>query len=389
MFEVNADNQFVFDLQLFAEDPLEGAGTPPAAPSEGGETSPAPAQPAGGQSLSEFLESRLTGNEPPNGGQAPIVEPQTVPAGGEQLTEPGPLPLTGVENIPDKFRNADGSLNSAALLNSYRNMEDVLGRQGNKLGQMGALESENQRLQSIISGIMAGQLAAAQPVLPQGAGPEQPPPAAANPYELTPELRAKLEEEFYDDPIGLQMKLIELTVPKAVNPELSKINPIIEQYERTEALNRKAEELTRQMQDFAAATPDFFEYQEAMGQIADQYPQLQDVPNSVEIIYNMAKAQAPPLPPVTPPERGQAHDKGPNLEQMLQDQEVLKALAANEELKNMIIQQQIQGIKDNPAPPVAGMGTAGLPPATNPVDLKDKKTAIQALKAKYAGFSFS
>ena len=59
-------------------------------------------------------------------------------------------PVVGNIAIPDKFKNADGSVNAESLLKSYVSLEQKLGEQGNQLGQVQTLQQKIEELTGIV-----------------------------------------------------------------------------------------------------------------------------------------------------------------------------------------------------------------------------------------------
>lgn len=289
----------------------------------------------------------------------PITQPVTVPP----VIEPG--------KIPDKFKNEDGSLNADALLKSNRELEAVLGRQGDELGRYRGLHTKVESLEGLIQGIVAGQVAP-----PQG---QPQPPAAPEPekgFELTPELRSQLEEEFIDDPVGLYTKLIELQKPflmkealKEVQPILDQVKPVIEEQER----NQVVQNLSEQMLTFAENNPDWYDLKPAMKQIVQRYPHLETVDNAVEIIYQMAKGfTLPPVrvnnpvasQPVTPdnPVQPQQPTQPLMVEDMLKDPATRAKILADPEIKAEMAKALITNTIENAPPIMLGNQPGGIAP---------------------------
>jgi hypothetical protein len=231
-------------------------------------------------------------DQPPEGAIDPL---SNEPANQPQANEPG-------EDIPDKFKNQDGTLNVTALLKANKELEGVLGRQGDELGQYRGLQPRIEMLEGLLrQAIASGQMAP-----PQGQ-PQPEPPAPAEPekgFELTPELKAQLEEEFIDDPVGLYARLIEIQKPflmkealKEQQPLLEKLQPLLEDYE----FNQKVSTLAQDMAAFADKTPDFWQYRPIIIELANKYPALESIQGAPEILYNMAKGMAGQVHPENNP----------------------------------------------------------------------------------------
>jgi hypothetical protein len=374
------------NLQLFAEDvgPVAGGdNTAQAEPGPASDTTPAPSAPSQPQSLAEFFQSRMAGeppqtNEPP--AQADNGEPEP-PAPDAAKPEP-PEPRV---DIPDKFKNPDGSPNLEALVQSYREMESVYTR-SNQVEQFAKLQQMVINLQQQIARQGQQQQVQTQAVT----APQAPQPTKE---ELDAQAKAEVDkfwEDYSEDPRTAITKLVQNTVKNAVKSEVEpsvsqlaqKVEPIIQNAE----YQTRVEEYHAQVMEAKKDRPDFDEMLPEMRKVIDEFGDvLKSRPDAVVMAYNLAKArQAESQQPApTAPEPA----KPPTVEEMLNDQEMVAKLVQNPALKNLILTQHMQEIKNNPAPPVIGANGGGIPPSTQPVDLKDIKSAKEALKAKYAGMN--
>ncbi len=378
---LRADNlRFGMNLQLFAEDvgPVAGGdNTAQAEPGPASDTTPAPSAPSQPQSLAEFFQSRMAGeppqtNEPP--AQADNGEPEP-PAPDAAKPEP-PEPRV---DIPDKFKNPDGSVNMEALIKSYTDMESTYSR-ASQVEQFTKLQ------QTVID--LQQQIARQQQAQTQTSHPPQAPQPTKEELEAQAKAEAdKFWEDYNEDPRTAITKLVQDTVKNAVKSEVEpsvsqlaqKVEPIIQNAE----YQARVEEYQTQIMEAKQARPDFDDMLPEMRKVIDEFGDvLRSRPDAVTMAYNLAKArQAESQQPApTAPEPA----KPPTVEEMLNDQEMV---AQNPALKNLVLTQHMQEIKNNPAPPVIGANGGGIPPSTQPVDLKDIKSAKEALKAKYAGMN--
>jgi len=356
-------------LQLFAGDagvPEGGSSAP--APDD---TNPAPSAPSQPQSLADFFQSRMADDN--NQNPEPTVaqgEPPAAADNGEPSTEPAvtqPDPTNEPRpDIPDKFKGPDGNINPK-FVESYLHMESMYGRQANQLRDL------QQNVMSLQQQIIQNQQAAKPPQAPE-----------LTPEELEAQAAADLEkfwQEYNDNPRVAITKLVQDAIKPALEPLAQKVEPLIQK----EEYQAKVDQWNVQVQAARENKQDFDDMIPEMKKIIDEYGDvLTSRPDAVEVAYNLAKTrQAESQPPQTtePPKQP------PTVEEMLNDQEMVAKLAQNPALKNLILAQHMQEIKNNPAPPVIGSQSGGISPSTQPVDLKDMKTAKEALKAKYAGMN--
>jgi hypothetical protein len=362
----NADNPNAFhmDLQLFAEgDPAPAPAadpTPVATPAVEPTPEPtAPSDPRQTQSLADFFESRKAGNEP-----APEVAPEVQPI--TPVTTP--KPIEPQQDVPDKFKNADGSVNTEAIIKSYTNMESMYSKQQNTVQQMTELQQTVIALQQQIA-----QQAQAS------AQPEQ---------QLTPEeIEAQAEadnEKFWEayntNPKSAIADLVKEAVENSVKPMMDPILQERESQQQVAQWDQRIQEFTKDHDDFESVRPamqEILQSDEAVKQFTQDHPD-----KGIALLYDLAIAkskQAPATPEATPAPK--------TAEEMMNDPEFVAKFVSNPAVKDMVLKQHMQNLKNNPAPPVIG-AQGGLPPSTQPVDMTNMKTAAEALKAKYAGISF-
>lgn len=355
----NADNLiFGIDLQLFSE----GTGGDPGPISD-----PAPAEPTASvsenprenMSLAEFFNRGQASESAPSNPEPVQEEPVQPPA-----TEVNPEPRPAID-VPDKFKNPDGSVNVEALAKSYLNMEQMYSKSQNPQ-QFEALLAKNQELEQKFSALIN--------MMQEQNAPKEP--------EISPEERQAKEEADKERLLELMYENPRMAIKEILEAELAPFR----QAQQQEANYRRFE---RYLSSAADGKPDF---EEMLPHIKEQLLQLgddvyialeQQGRNPIEMAYNLAKAgQAgtQPEPTAEPP-------KAPTVEELTANQEFLAQIAQNPAVKKLILQQHVQELKNNPAPPVIGSQPGGLPPSTEPVDLKNIKTAKEALMAKYRGLT--
>lgn len=331
---------------------------------------PAPSQnPAERGSLRDWFANRLAGNQEPNNNPVPptptatnpasVIPGQQEPPKTEPVTEPPAL------DIPDKFKNVDGSLNAEALIKSYTNMESMYGKQQATLQQMNDLQ---QTVIGLQQQIVAANQAKAEPA-----------------DQLTPEqLEAKLEadkEAFWEAWNENPKKAMQNLINEAIQPVVTPIQQEREFQQQVNAWGDQVSKAASEHEDFHEILPDMQELAKVYGDV------LSTREDAVEVLYNLAKANraSSPEPPATP----EPVAKVPTMEELLNDKELIAQLTQNPAVKNLIIQQHMAEIKNNSAPPVIGTKPGGQPPSSEPVNLKDPKEAKRALMAKYSGISLT
>lgn len=280
----------------------------------------------------ELLQAILDGADPttlfsaqPEAAAEP--EPQQ-PIAQEPPVQPEP-------QIPDKFRNSDGTLNANALLKSYMDIERAYGEQGNRMGQM------IREFQQLRETIQQGQ----QPQTQQAQPEHEPEP------ELTPEQEL---EKYYEDPVGFQrareQKLLE-TVQKMVQEAIQPLNPVVEKME----YDRKVRDFAQQIAEFTAdgRNADYYDLAPQMQQIINKYGDaITSLPNAVEVIYTMAKGTIPPPAPPEPP---------PTVEQMLTDPNIRQKIVSDPNIVAEITKGYVQEVKSGAPPVVLGTQQGGVP----------------------------
>jgi hypothetical protein len=347
----NADNSFDINIQLFA---LSGSDTSVAAPasvdtpavdtstaSEGVSTLDT-ATTTDPQTIEELYD-RFNGANATDTPVVPEVAPAVTP---EVVTD---VPVVPTPDIPAKFKNPDGTLNTEALLQSYKNLEPKLSEYGT------TIKSLNDRLS-----------AAPQPAPQVPQTPETPQSQPQATQEQVDAMKEKFMDDFYErGPVAL----MELFAPMMENVINQKVMPQIQPYIQREEHSQKVDAWTTQVEQVKSSNPDFEQYKDTMIQILDEpvmsngqqvlgedgQPMsmgeyLSGMPNAVEVAYNLAKG------------RQASSMKTP--EQLLSDPNFLSQAAQHPEIRKMILTQHVQNIQSGQPPTVISSQPAGSPPAT-------------------------
>jgi hypothetical protein len=117
--------------------------------------------PESGQSstpdLTGYSKEQLSDMLRADGSNGSAAQVETAPPIGQEVPkqEVGPevKPIAPAINVPDKFKNPDGSVNVDSLLKSYGEAEKVVGRQLNVESQLNQLTQQNQQLQQALEQI--------------------------------------------------------------------------------------------------------------------------------------------------------------------------------------------------------------------------------------------
>ena len=287
--------------------------------------------------------------QPPAAATLPQAAAQQPPANTGQGPE--------VVEVPDKFKNPDGTINSDALLKSYVGLEKVLGDQGNKLGQY---ERQLQEAAQFIQAVQRMQGQAPQPQ-PPTAPPQEEAPKFPWETEMTPEEKEVALEEYYADPLEAQakrdqqtIKALEHRMQKTLESVLQPLAPVIERQRYETEINN----YTNLLQNFAREHSDIQDVLPAMKIVADAIGHSaikameQAGQSPIEALYTVAKGLHSPAPPPQP-----------TPEQLIADPNYRQKILADQNIKNEILKSTVSGIKDGQPPPVIG-SQGGVPPAT-------------------------
>lgn len=366
----------------------------PAAPEPIAATAPAPEPAAQPQAqtgvrdinvLNAILDgadpSTLSGGQigqPPAAATPPLEEgepqePQQQPH--QQQVEEGE-PQEPEFQIPDKFKNPDGTPNIAAMAKSYAELEKVLGEQGNKLGQFSRIAQENQMLKTYILQAQAQQQQQQQAQQPQS--PPQPEPKFPWEVEMTPEEREKFHEEFLEDPVAALTKrdqqtaqAIEYKFQKMLEQVVNPLTPIIQEHQ----FRQEVQNYTNRLMALAEQNPDIYEVKPTMEVIAGMLGKEalrameQSGQDPLQVVYEAAKKLHKP-----------AQAAPPSPEQLLSDQNFRQQIIQNPDIKNEILKSHVQSVQQNKPPQLLGSQPGGTPAATPPIAPKNVREAGAVLR---------
>lgn len=349
MFTEKADNPRIFDinLQLFSDsDPAgvqagdsAGDSTPAAEPTTGDTQAPA--------NFGELWDRFEGASQNPTESGEPSVEPE-----GEFADEPSIEETPEwAQNLPDKFKNYDGTVNYESLAKSYLHLEPELTRRSAELAQV------RQQMQG-------------QPTQQ----PEQSPTGqpAYSPEQIT-EFGERFMEDLLDPSKTIQTlsNVVNAAVNQALNQNvLPKINPLIQRDEYNQEVANwqyQFNALTQQNPEAAQLKPVMLEILSEPvtgpdgqpmigpdGQVVTNGDYISTMPNAIQLTHDLAKA------------RQTQGLKSPD--EMLNDSTFWSKAATHPEIRKMVLAANAREVYagNQQTPTVIGNQPAGVPPSMPP-----------------------
>lgn len=314
------------NLQLFGEgeEPVESV-EPEPQPAQGEVEEPTYA------SLSEFLNQYE--QETGEAEQTQEVEPQTQ---GETQEAPPEEKSDEEKLILGKFKTQED------LVDAYQEAEKRISRYG-QYSSRAKKELEQLR----------GQVAQLQRYVKEAQQPKKEQPSK----EEIERRNQEWLDKFYDNPVEALDEVVQDRVKKVVEP----IQKDYEMQRYTRHYNSQVQEVRQKYPDFDNYTPKMQEIVQKQGQY------LANLPNAVEVVYNMAKAQSMPSQPT------QQLSK----ENLLKDENFRQDILKDQSIRNEILKEYAQQARDKQAPVVLGK-QSGEPPASPPEEIKSTKDAKKA-----------
>lgn len=304
----------------------------------------------------EYLIDLLTGaGNPTTTLTEPEATPPEIPAESTE-TSPVPEPAPVVEpgpDVPDKFKNMDGSINTDLLLKSYLYAEKKISEQGGQLSEVGQLRQMIEQLQAQVAEPQPGQ---AQP--PVSGGLQSPG------EEQFADIKEKFFEKFYDNPQDALSNLIETVIEKTLSPVL---NPILARQQ----FDQDVAHWQREVDSVMAKYPDFNQLKDSITAVlAEKGESFLDTPGALESAYWIAK--------------GKTAQPVPDIDALLKTPEVLARIKSDPEVQKAILSNFTQQVSAEPKPVVMGRTAGGTPPAAPPMEIKSTKDASKASAAYFA-----
>jgi ribosomal protein S16 len=240
--------------------------------------------------------------------------------------------------IPDKFKNADGTPNVEAILKSYQYAEKKISEQGSMLSQAQQMQQTIVQLQQMLEQQQQNAMPINQEVHPEI------------------DLEAQKEEwfeRFYDNPMEAIAELAQRSIEPVISPYIQQA----EYQQQVASWSQKVEQARASYNDFDLLQPRIVE-------IIEQRPELANIPDAIDIAYKIAKSDNV--------------QEQPKIEDMLKSPEFLRELANNPEVKKQVLSTYSQNLQSEAKPPVMGSQQGGTPPATPPQEIKSIKDASKA-----------
>jgi len=288
--------------------------------------------------------------------------------------EPQPKPEEGgdkPEFLLDKFKTIEEQARA------YAENEKLMGKQGSELAE---LRRQNQEFMNLVNYL---QNQGKEPGQSTEGTPKEEPKTLEEQLQsqfadMSEDDAQKFMDEFYQNPGLALSKMFAPMLKQAVegisNDLSSKVEPLIqkEQFNERVAQNEAALEAFREAhEDFDTVKPYIEKYLEdnpEMVSILDALPPEVAIPMAYQIGKGMSVESV---------------QKAPTLEEQLADPEVQKTIASNEAIRNLVLTNHAQDIKDGKPPVVIASQPGGTPPATPKVEIKSAKDAGKALLAKF------
>lgn len=195
---------------------------------------------------------------------------------------------------------------------------------------------------------------------------------------ISPERKQQLNEEYME-----RMYEDKLAADKwwAEQPEIQEL----ERQRMAELVNQQVQEIVgpiqqerqylEQVNTARSKYPDFDQHTATMQQLVAQQPHLAEIPDSIEILYTMAK--------------GLNAAPAPSLEQMLQDPAQQEKIIQNEQIRNMVLQKyagQKQQINQSTPQVMSGSNRSQVPSSLGD---RRPRTLSEASEAASKHFGFN
>lgn len=380
----------IMNLQLFNDGPAPAApsapATDPAATAAPAEPAQEPGQPAASpeparqhNSLQEFLIAKghftpegqpVQASAQPPAGQQPTATPAPGTTPAPAAVEPAQPAQPAQPQLPDKFQGK--SLEE--IVRSYQELE----KWNTQLAQRHGLPPDLATQQNIarLASEQAQTIAQLQAQLQQNPGAQQSvaQQSVAQAAEqvmlensMTPE---EFSELMYTDP-GKVMQMFTEQAQRAADSRLQAWQQ--EQVTAQQNYQARVDNYANQIAKASADYPDFRDTMPQIKQYFADHPEIENMPNSVDLAYKAVKGEQfiknPPPPPQT-------------LEQMLTDDNFKQSLLSNPEIRTAILKGQAEAIRSK-QPPVVIAGQSGLSPAAGVEQIKSTRDASKAARGHF------
>lgn len=281
--------------------------------------------------------------------KAPEPAVSTEPAAEGQIGD-NAAPVV-VEEPKEEVLLAGKFKSKEALETGYKNLESLQTQKNQEAAQ---IKAENLRIAEELENYK--NLVSKFTMTPQT--PEQ---APVKPEEMTPEQMEEMKEQmidkFMNDPLGYEKELEEKLMNKLLDKVEGKIKPVAD-YVANEtgqaSWNNAVSQFENAVDDSGnPLRPDFNDLKADMSEYYKQHPELSEDVSSLEDVYFKVKGMKAGVlsTPKTP-------------EEMLNDPEFVKAVLANQTIKETIVKSHLEGIRGGQPPPVINSSLGGQPSAS-------------------------
>lgn len=311
------------DLQLFSE--------------EGSE--PAQSEVTQAATLEEFLDNYESQGEEGN------TEVQEVDPNLE--TEVEPQVETEPELLLGKFKSTDD------LAKAYQEVERKMHEQGQENSQMKKTNYEMQQQMAQVNQYLQ--------ILQQQQAQQVQQPQSSHTQPMTPEQQEEWLNKFYDRPLDALQEYVNEYVDPTLQKMVEPLQQKISYYEDTNKWNEQIRNVASQNPDFNELLPDIQQI------IQEQGEYLKNMPNTVEVAYNLAKARRV--------------SSIPKPDDLLNDDSFIEKILGNENIQKKFQEKTAKKVVDKKPPVVLGNQTGGQPPAAPPDSIKSTSDANKSFKA--------
>lgn len=275
--------------------------------------------------------------------------------GQEEVGEESGLESRSVIEVPDKFKNPDGTTNLSALVKSYLFAEKKISEQGQELSQLAKLQQEISELKQLIANELKGIKIEKTEATD----------AHAKDIENLEDIdfdKDEFLEEFYENPIKALMKW-----------EAKREQQRMAQLAKQEAeYQSKVAYWQNRIQEVAQQYPDFYDLLPVIQEIVNlNAGWLENAPNAIETAYWTAKGLM----------AQQFSESSPkiDLDSILDNDEFVNKLVDHPKVKKAVLNKYTQTVKDTAKVPTVIANQPGASQVVSmPMEIKSTKDAAKA-----------
>ena len=314
--------------------------------------------PALQEQVMNIINGTVPQEQPQQGGETPTEgtpPPQEVPQEQNgQMEQPSQAPQGQIDPATSKIL---GKFNSPEdLAKAYQNLEGFNTQTRQELAQYKTnadqLKAELENLKTQISQNTTPPANASNNTVP-----------GENEEGEEVDTQAFMDK-FYENPIEAIKSILSQNANPQVQGIMEQVKPVIDSYNN----QQKQQEWMNRVNDFASQHEDLPQFNQSMADLLNQYPEMKEHPQGLDILYSMAKG---------------ANYKDPN--SLLQDENFVNSnILGNEDIKNKIIADYLKNVKANGSPvTISGQsgqlgGQIPLTPENKPANMEEAR--LMAMK---------